>query len=593
MGSRRDIHSDAFVGRTYPDDYESFPQFSHLIERNSVPEDLAEDLQYQDDHSSDWQSIGTPSIQRPGPTSSHSDSSPVTTRSAHRKSFSWKNHARDSGAMRARNDQANATPTSHHDGQTSFFREAEESDSSGRRTPIATRAPQERRSNLRHGQRLKSSHNSPDDPERDLTEVAAPEPIQEDESGDWRKHEHLESTRARSTSPPKSDRKADWLTQFYIISNLIFFAILGDLVRLGVQWLTFYPGAPVVFGNIWANFGGTLVVGFLQEDRKLFREEWGKVLPIKGSREDAANGRDNPEALTAHSKVKKTIPLFIGLTTGFCGTFTSFSTFLRDVYYALSNSLPTPIDHPASPPSTLSTSTAPRNNGYSLAAVLAVIILTLSTCMCALYLGAHSAILLDRYTPTLPFRFIRHFLDPAIFILGPLCWLGAVFMCIWPPDRPGGPAASSSPPVVYSTWRGDALFSIVFAPLGCLMRYFLSLQLNALIPWFPLGTFAANIFGTAVLSMCFDLQHLRIGASPHFGGNLTGCQLLQGVQDGFCGALTTISTWIVELNALRRRHAYLYGAVSVLVGLALMVVIMGSVQWSVGFGEALCYPGNT
>ena len=592
MGSKRDIHSDAVVRRSESGDQESFPQPSEHKERNSWPKDGDVDIQHEEDYSSDWQSIGTPSIQRPDRTSSHSDSSPKAARSAPRRSWSKKQKARDSGSMRSRNDQGYATTPRHHDGQTSFFREAEESDSSGPRTPIATKAPQERRSNLRHGQLLRSDHSSPDDAERDLAEVAAPEPVQEDDSGDWRKQEHLESSRARTTSPPESDRKTGWLTRLYVISNLILFAILGDLARLGVQWLTFYPSAPVVFSNIWANFGGTLVMGFFQEDRKLFREEWGKVLPIKGSRQDVVDGRDNKEALAAHSKVKRTIPLFIGLTTGFCGTFTSFSTFLRDVYYALANSLPTPIDHPATPPSALITSTAPRNNGYSLAAVLAVIILTLCSCMCALYFGAHLAIALDRYTPTLPFRFIRRVLDPAILALGPLCWLGAIFMCIWPPDRPGGPAAPSSPSDVYSTWRGDALFSIVFAPLGCLIRYLLSHKLNALIPWFPLGTFAANIFGTAVLSMCFDLQHVRIGVSPHYGGGFTGCQVLQGVQDGLCGALTTVSTWIVELNALRRRHAYFYGASSVLVGLALMVVIMGSVQWSVGFGKAMCYPGN-
>ncbi len=48
-----------------------------------------------------------------------------------------------------------------------------------------------------------------------------------------------------------------------------------------------------------------------------------------------------------------------------------------------------------------------------------------------------------------------------------------------------------------------------------------------------------------------------------------------GIEDGFCGCLTTVSTWVAELAALRRRHAYIYGATSFLVALALMVAIMG------------------
>jgi fluoride ion exporter CrcB/FEX len=64
--------------------------------------------------------------------------------------------------------------------------------------------------------------------------------------------------------------------------------------------------------------------------------------------------------------------------------------------------------------------------------------------------------------------------------------------------------------------------------------------------------------------------------------------VLQGIEDGFCGALTTVSTWMVELDTLRRVRAYVYGASSVAVGLSVMVVIMGSVRWSVGWEGVVC-----
>jgi fluoride ion exporter CrcB/FEX len=100
------------------------------------------------------------------------------------------------------------------------------------------------------------------------------------------------------------------------------------------------------------------------------------------------------------------------------------------------------------------------------------------------------------------------------------------------------------------------------------------------------GTFIINIGGTALLGAFFDLQHAQnIGGSD---GSIAACQILQGLIDGFCGALTTVSTWIVELTSLRRRHAYIYGIASIGVSLGLLVIIMGSLCWTVGFQEPAC-----
>ena len=75
------------------------------------------------------------------------------------------------------------------------------------------------------------------------------------------------------------------------------------------------------------------------------------------------------------------------------------------------------------------------------------------------------------------------------------------------------------------------------------------------------------------------------------GGGRVGCQVLQGVQDGFCGCLTTVSTWVSEINGLKRRHGWLYAFASVMGALSLMVVIMGSVRWPRGYGTPTCSTG--
>lgn len=422
-----------------------------------------------------------------------------------------------------------------------------------------------------------------------LTEVANPAPVEEfkkedtdryledRETGEFAEDEDSQEKR----SATQRQRVPKLVTEIYTISYLIVFSILGTLARLGLQALTFYPGAPVQTGLLWCNVGGSLIMGFLSEDRKLFRNERGIETKEKGKRdqrEQAKRHRRSESANKQHAAVKQTVPLYIGLATGFCGSFTSFSSFMRDTFFALSNVLPVPIDHPSSAPLS-STISVQRNPGYSFLAVLAVLITTIGLSLMAILFGAHIALFLDPFTPPIPNLFARKIIDRSVVILAFGCWLAAVFMAIWPPDRPGGSVGHAS--WAKESWRSQALFALVFAPPGCLLRFYVSLHLNGRIKAFPLGTFAVNIFGTIMLAVFFDLQRVPIGG-------MVGCQVLQGMADGFCGCLTTVSTWVAELNALRIKHAYFYGLMSVGIGLSSFLIITGSLQWTRGFTHPLC-----
>ncbi|KAI9810576.1 MAG: hypothetical protein M1832_001237 [Thelocarpon impressellum] len=328
-----------------------------------------------------------------------------------------------------------------------------------------------------------------------------------------RTEEHKDGPLSRSSS------------NLYTISYLVFFSIWGTLARLGLSSLTSYPGAPDVYGVLWANFTGCLIMGFLLES--------------------AASS--------------KTAPVYVGLTSGLCGCLTSFSSFMRDVFFALANELP-------SPPAT----TTPRAAGYSVMAALAVPIVTVSVSLCAIHCGAHlAAFLLPRIPPVSPR--LHAFLDRATVPLAFGGWIGAVVMCIWPP---------------YPPWRGQALFATALAPPGCLARFYISRTLNPRRA-FPLGTFTVNITGTLILGLAWDLQHSHLSRGA-VGGGYVACQALQGVQDGFCGCLTTVSTWAAELTTSRRKTAYSYGLTSVCLGLACLVVVMGSLRWTQGFQLFLC-----
>ena len=447
--------------------------------------------------------------------------------------------------------------------------------------PSPIRSPQEDRKR----EYLEDRHDarSPDD---HLDEIAAPSPV--DNSLDEREQGFLEDRGSSSPSAdgktgknhisPSGQRASKLATEVYTISYLVLFSIVGTLSRLGLQALTFYPGAPVQTGVLWANVGGSLLMGFLSEDRKLFREEWGPEQAQGNDEEKGHSLHRSPSADKRHAAVKKTMPLYIGLATGFCGSFTSFSSFIRDCFFALSNALHTPISHPSAAPIS-ETSDLHRNPGFSFMAVLAVLIITIGLSLGALQVGAHLALGLEPYTPSIPFFLGRKIIDRSTVFLALGCWIGAIFMAIWPPDRPGGPVGNKS--WVQETWRSQALFALVFAPLGCLLRFYASLHLNGKIKSFPLGTFAVNIFGTMMEAVFLNLQRVPVGG-------MIGCQVLQGMSDGFCGCLTTVSTWVAELKGLRIRHAYFYAAMSVGVALGLMVIILGSLQWTNGFSSILC-----
>ncbi|KAF2425695.1 hypothetical protein EJ08DRAFT_652000 [Tothia fuscella] len=376
-----------------------------------------------------------------------------------------------------------------------------------------------------------------------------------------------------NTNPEGHARLSKIATELYTISYLILFSILGTLGRLGIQWLAFYPGAPVVTPVLWANFAGSMVMGFLSTDRKLFREEWGPHSTVAPSLSPKApaHEEDPVDGVAAHGKVKKTIPLYIGLATGFCGSLTSFSSFMRDVFLSLSNNLPTPSYHtyPSGFDIPSMTTTIHRNGGFSFLATIAVLLLTICLALGGLHAGNHLANLSHPYTPILPFSIIRKVLDRIFVFVAFGSWLVVLLLCIFPQG---------------ANWRGQALFACGFAPLGCLVRFYISFYLNPFSGTFPLGTFAVNIFGTAVEGMSYDLQHVQFG-----GRGVLSCEVLQGVMDGFCGCLTTVSTWVSELNTFNKKsQAYFYGGTSVISGLSILVMIMGSVRWSIGFTEISC-----
>jgi len=189
---------------------------------------------------------------------------------------------------------------------------------------------------------------------------------------------------------------------FIVACWIAFSAIWGALARMGLKALSTYPGEPV-FPLIWPQFVGCAVMGFLLQDKTLFPKE------------------------------DRYVPLYIGLTTGFCGSLTSFSSFTWNSFQAMANLDPI----------------YDRGRGKDVLALASQVIITLSVSIAALRFGAHIAQVTARWLPSIrEGEKTGRWLDWVGVGLGVCGWAGAGIMTGLIPQ-----------------WRRQ-LFATVLGPVG-------------------------------------------------------------------------------------------------------------------------------
>lgn len=86
---------------------------------------------------------------------------------------------------------------------------------------------------------------------------------------------------------------------------------------------------------------------------------------------------------------------------------------------------------------------------------------------------------------------------------------------------------------------------------GALLRWWFGLKLNGLLPQMPLGTLASNLVAGYVVGAAIAFFAGMPQLSPQW-------RLL--VITGFCGGLSTFSTFSAEIVALLQRGEYGWGA---------------------------------
>ncbi|KND02184.1 uncharacterized protein SPPG_09047 [Spizellomyces punctatus DAOM BR117] len=305
---------------------------------------------------------------------------------------------------------------------------------------------------------------------------------------------------------------------------LIPFSIVGVLIRLGLLALNNYPDAPVV-SIVYPQIVGCVIIGWLNAKREIIAVRY--------------------------------YPAFVGLATGLCGSITTFSSWNLAAFSAFAN-----------------LSDAPRSVGQNFLAGIGVIVIVLGMSIVSVAFGAHlgrlrfGASLNGHTSPLVKLTFLRHpeslmrpTLPDTVAVAGGLStWLLVAILC--------GTLSSQR-----HTW-----FATIFGPIGTMVRYRFA-ALNGKYRSFPFGTFLVNIIGTAILGALYVISHAA-ALDP------TSCSVITGLADGFCGCLTTVSTFVVELELLGLRRSYIYGFTSICCGQVVLVLIVGIFKWSHGLGPA-------
>ncbi|MDD5393218.1 MAG: fluoride efflux transporter CrcB [Thiothrix sp.] len=120
---------------------------------------------------------------------------------------------------------------------------------------------------------------------------------------------------------------------------------------------------------------------------------------------------------------------------------------------------------------------------------------------------------------------------------------------------------------------GKAMLAIALgASAGAVLRWLLGVKLNGLFPAIPLGTLSANLVGGYIIGFAIAYFAQMPNLAPEW-------RLL--IITGFCGGLTTFSTFSAEVVTLLQqgRLTWAMGAISIHVAGSLLMTLVGMATW--------------
>ena len=253
--------------------------------------------------------------------------------------------------------------------------------------------------------------------------------------------------------------------------------------------------------------------------------------------------------ITYHRKFleKKHKLVYLAIATGLCGSITTFSSWNSEAAEVL-----------------LQVGRGPPDNAERIIGWFTVLVIGVGMPIAALLFGRHVAHLspwsdgrLVEQEEYVQFRKCRNqTMQKVVFIAVWMCCTCVVLFL----------------PFHYQQYH--LMFSFLFCFVGTYTRWYLS-PLNTVVKNFKLGTFLANVLGSWLLGGV-------VVVSVHFESQLSHFEtaVLKGVSTGFCGCLTTVSTFAVELLTLSLSGSYVYGFMSLALAQVGLVAVRGAYVWT-------------
>jgi len=123
-------------------------------------------------------------------------------------------------------------------------------------------------------------------------------------------------------------------------------------------------------------------------------------------------------------------------------------------------------------------------------------------------------------------------------------------------------------------WKSIVAISIG-ASCGALLRWWFGMRLNAVFPTIPMGTLASNLIGGYVIGVAIAFFTSFSAIAPEW-------RLF--VMTGFCGGLTTFSTFSAELATLLQQGRALWTVAAIMahVGGSVLMTFAGmaTIAWA-------------
>ena len=288
----------------------------------------------------------------------------------------------------------------------------------------------------------------------------------------------------------------------------------GVTVRIYIIFLAEWDGI-VNFPSFWAQAVGTFVIGILTALKEKMHHNY--------------------------------IIIYTALSTGFCGSSTTFSSWNAEaakVLLQVNHTTLIPIES--------------WEHHTSVVGYLTVLLLGVGVPISALLFGKNIALLIFKIISKLKLKLVFNCNIP---------------ICVFPLFTIGAYLAATSfligLCIYYSSY--NILFSLLFGCVGTYIRWLLSTfdKLNyKYLKGFPFGTLFANSMGSLILA-CTTIAIARY--TEKAGVESLQIDLLTGVAIGLCGSLTTVSTFINQLVSLPFHIAIVYTLLSLIIVQSLFI----------------------